>query len=91
MGMLFARRTLFQSARAALGWRVAYNGTTTKTAVSDGPVIQDLHDDEVTWETWLRPDSAGEGNAGKLIDKETGWTIYLGAGGITVQVFTSTK
>ena len=48
---------------------VGYNGTTTSAVVSDGAAIQNLVDNEVTWEGWLRFDAAGENNQGHFFKK----------------------
>ena len=78
--------------RQGLGWCVAYNATTTSAVISDGAAIQDLHDDAMTLEAWIRSDGSPESNSGYVLQKGTagsdGWIIYVNnVGAVIVLVY----
>jgi hypothetical protein len=52
---------------------VEFDGADTSVVVADDAAIQDLHDEAMTVEAWVRADGWGEGNQGRIIIK--GWGI----------------
>jgi hypothetical protein len=66
-------------------WHLEFNATTSDVQVPDNAVIQDLHDDAMTVEAWVRADGWGENNAGRIVAKSTsgtvGWEFYITSSG----------
>jgi hypothetical protein len=64
---------------------IEFDGADTVITVSDNAAIQDLHDAAMTVEAWIRPDTAGESDQGKIVGKDTnrtlGWWVRMSAAG----------
>jgi len=62
---------------------VEFDGAATIITVPDNAVIQDLADNAFTVEAWIRPDNAGEGDAGVIVRKGggVGWNFRMRANG----------
>lgn len=71
---------------------VEFNATTTIITVPDNGAIRDLHDAAMTVEAWIRADGWGEGNNGRIFDKQSGvsadgWRFYINnTNGLSAQI-----
>lgn len=57
-------------------WYLEFNGTTSDVNCSNGAQIDDLHSGTFTAEAWILPRTFGEGNQGRVFDKDN----YTGPG-----------
>lgn len=60
---------------------VAFNGTTTSIDAGSEASVDELHDAAFTAEAWIRPQTTGEGAAGRIFDKAN-WRLNVGSTGL---------
>lgn len=57
-------------------WYLDYDGIDDITTVSDSTSIQNIWDGGGTLDMWVRPDSDGEADAGRVVSKNEIWYVY---------------
>jgi len=72
---------------------VLFNGTTTSVNCGSDAGLDDLSDNAFTAEAWVRADSSGEGNTGRIMDKGSstvGWGFGFTTTNLVGRVFCAT-